>query len=68
MKAVLAEEEISRQNSFNSSHQSGLKLFFNLKIRFKYNFSRTYLLGRTKYIGVHPHRPGQAGSSKSKQR
>lgn len=67
MKAVLAAEEESQQKSFNSSHQSGFKLFFNPKIGFRYNFSRMYLLGKTKYIGTHPHGPSQVRSSKSKQ-
>lgn len=67
MKVIFAVEEESQQNSFNSSHWNGFKFFFNLKIGFIYNFSRMHLLGRTRYTDVHPHRPGQARFSKSKQ-
>lgn len=68
MKAFSTAQDDSQQNSLHSNHLSGFKFFFNLKIGFKHNFSRTYLFGRTKHTEFHPHRPGQVSSSKSKQR
>ena len=52
------DSQDSQQNSFTASHLSGFQLFFNLKIGFQYNFSRTHLLGKTRYTDVHPHTPG----------
>jgi len=45
---------------FTSSHLSDL--FFNPKIGFQHNFSRTHLLPKTRYTDVHPHTVGQARS------
>lgn len=50
MKAIFAVGEESQENSVYSSHWGGFKFLFNLKIGFKYNFSRMYLLGRTSIL------------------